>query len=384
MRGAVTIAGLLLAATAPSPASAQLWTAEARIGQLDFQLSPTGAPPATTMAVGLGAAAEDFRFGLSGGIPMGEEDPLWGALDLRDRSDIDVGAVTLGIEGGGQAFVQRYDQSIETPGGPFQPPTLTEEAVYGWGAAAQVLPFVAYRRGMARVEARAGGSFYRNALDDRSASRTVALGDVRVIAAPARAVALTVEARHFIAEEASYTFAGAGTVFTLPGLDLWGTVGTWLDDAATATPWSVGAAWSVAERLDLVVDAREDALDPVYGSAPRRSWSAAIRVRLAGEDAPPAEPVPAAYDGRTATIALPARDAGEAPRIAGDFTDWTPVAMSWDGERWVWRGALEPGVYEYAFVGPDGEWFVPASVPGRKDDGMGGWVALLIVEEPGS
>ena len=40
---------------------------------------------------------------------------------------------------------------------------------------------------------------------------------------------------------------------------------------------------------------------------------------------------------------------------------------------------LDPGVYNYAFVTPAGEWFVPESVAGRKSDGMGGHVAVLVV-----
>ncbi|HEY8485417.1 MAG TPA: hypothetical protein VIL13_12465 [Longimicrobiales bacterium] len=40
---------------------------------------------------------------------------------------------------------------------------------------------------------------------------------------------------------------------------------------------------------------------------------------------------------------------------------------------------VAPGVYHYAFVTADGKWFVPESVPGRKDDGMGGHVAVLVV-----
>ena len=37
------------------------------------------------------------------------------------------------------------------------------------------------------------------------------------------------------------------------------------------------------------------------------------------------------------------------------------------------------GRYHYAFVAEDGTWFVPESVPGRQDDGMGGHVAVLVV-----
>jgi len=45
----------------------------------------------------------------------------------------------------------------------------------------------------------------------------------------------------------------------------------------------------------------------------------------------------------------------------------------------VIRVPLTAGVYHYAFRSAGGEWFVPASVVGRRDDGMGGHVAVLVV-----
>jgi hypothetical protein len=36
-------------------------------------------------------------------------------------------------------------------------------------------------------------------------------------------------------------------------------------------------------------------------------------------------------------------------------------------------------VYHYAFRSHTGQWFVPASVAGRRDDGFGGHIAILVV-----
>lgn len=351
------------------------------MGRLEFRLSPSDVPPATSLAMGLGYVDGDRRVHLTAGVPLGEEDPLWGALDAHERTTLSFGALTLGVEASTQGFLQRYTSSVEAPGGPFTPPTLAEEVSYGWGLAAQALPFAGVRLGAVSLEARAGASFYRNGLGEQTADRTVGLGDLRLIAAPAAGLALTAETRHFRAEDGNWTFAGVGALVSAHGSDLWGRVGTWLDDAATTVPWSVGGATRLSERLDLMVEARQDALDPLYGSTPRRSWTAALRARLTRPPAPP-EPVPASYDGTTATIALGADNGGAEPRIAGDFNGWTPEPMVREGERWVWRGHLEPGVYEYAFVDPTGAWFVPESVAGRTADGMGGHVALLVVEEP--
>jgi hypothetical protein len=49
------------------------------------------------------------------------------------------------------------------------------------------------------------------------------------------------------------------------------------------------------------------------------------------------------------------------------------------GDAWVYSVTLEPGTYNYAFVDAQGEWFVPEKHPGRKSDGMGGVVAVLVV-----
>ena len=50
-----------------------------------------------------------------------------------------------------------------------------------------------------------------------------------------------------------------------------------------------------------------------------------------------------------------------------------------EGADWVLRVPLSAGVYHYTFQSATGEWFVPASAPGRRDDGFGGYVAVLVV-----
>jgi 1,4-alpha-glucan branching enzyme len=76
---------------------------------------------------------------------------------------------------------------------------------------------------------------------------------------------------------------------------------------------------------------------------------------------------------------LAVSSASSRPSIAGDFNEWKPAPMERDGDQWSYTVAVTRGVYNYAFVGADGSWFVPKDVPGRKDDGMGGYVAVLVV-----
>ena len=90
-------------------------------------------------------------------------------------------------------------------------------------------------------------------------------------------------------------------------------------------------------------------------------------------------PVPSKYEGGRATIRLAASESKTAPSIAGDFNAWKPAPMRREGGYWTYIVTVDPGVYQYAFVGESGEWFVPKSVAGRKDDGMGGHVAVLVV-----
>jgi 1,4-alpha-glucan branching enzyme len=79
-------------------------------------------------------------------------------------------------------------------------------------------------------------------------------------------------------------------------------------------------------------------------------------------------------------IAIPVSAApGAGVSIAGDFTGWQLAPMEREGSMWVVRLPIEPGVYRYAFRSDDGRWFVPESVASRRDDGMGGHVAVLVV-----
>jgi hypothetical protein len=124
---------------------------------------------------------------------------------------------------------------------------------------------------------------------------------------------------------------------------------------------------------------RRDTFDPLYRQPAQTSWSVGLSLQVGGAAPSAAPPVPAAYvDGR-ATLRLPVAASGAQPSIAGDFNDWTPAPMTRDGDHWTYTVALARGVYHYAFVDPAGGWFVPEGVPGRRDDGMGGHVAVLVV-----
>jgi 1,4-alpha-glucan branching enzyme len=79
-------------------------------------------------------------------------------------------------------------------------------------------------------------------------------------------------------------------------------------------------------------------------------------------------------------VQLPRDAADGAVYVAGDFSDWQPRPMRLTGDSWELALTLGAGVYHYSFIDANGRWFVPDSVPGRVDDGMGGHVAVLVVQ----
>ena len=98
-----------------------------------------------------------------------------------------------------------------------------------------------------------------------------------------------------------------------------------------------------------------------------------------GRVASPIRPIPATESGGV-LVTLRASDAPSGQiSIAGDFNNWQPTPMQREGDRWVVRLPIGAGVYHYAFRSSTGTWFVPSSTPGRRDDGMGGHVAVLMV-----
>jgi hypothetical protein len=191
-------------------------------------------------------------------------------------------------------------------------------------------------------------------------------------------VTLQLESRAWVDDRVTHGYVGAGLQYARGPISLWGSLGRWVSGGLDATAWTAGAGAEVAPGVTLQLGGRGNGFDPLYLSASRSSYWGGLSLRLGGRREV-AAPLPArTRDGR-AMIALPARDARGAPAIAGDFTGWKPVPMRREGSRWTWVGTLEPGVYHYAFVAEDGNWFVPESVPGRQKDGMGGWTAVLVV-----
>jgi hypothetical protein len=244
-----------------------------------------------------------------------------------------------------------------------------------------LLPVFDYGGPHPRAHVRSGLAQYRVRRGDADAVRTARVAELQLLILPTAALAVLPVARVVHAADANAArYAGVSSVVSAGRFGLSGSLGRWLDrDAEEAIAWLARATVRLDDRTTFSATARRDAFDPLTLQAPQTSWSLGFGVRLGALPARLTPPLPFAYENGRATIRLAATQSGTEPRIAGDFTGWTPQPMTRDGAYWTFAAELSPGVYHYAFVAENGEWFVPADTPGRTEDGMGGYVAVLVV-----
>lgn len=373
-------------ATGATPLPAQDWHLSAQAGRIRSVLDPSSAA-SESFALGLRFDDSNAGLRLSAGIPGNSSAALWGSAGGWKRLAPRFGGFRAGIDVAGNAFLtmDRAKSDVPLPG-PLNPPgppgapepSLADRA--GHALAGQALPVVGYEDARWQVHARAGVSRYAAEFSGQRLDRSVRLVDLQVTLMPASSVALVPAVQQFRAiGEPAFTYAGLSAIAASGMGTAWASIGQWSGANDIGRPWSAGGRLRLHPLIALEVGARHDAFDPLYLQPAQTSWSMGLSLRLGGRQRPVRPPVPAAYvDGR-ATIRLPVSASTKQPSIAGDFNNWKPVPMQRDGDHWSYVVALEPGVYNYAFVTAGGDWFVPESVAGRKSDGMGGHVAVLVV-----
>ncbi|HEX8245694.1 MAG TPA: glycogen-binding domain-containing protein, partial [Longimicrobium sp.] len=163
----------------------------------------------------------------------------------------------------------------------------------------------------------------------------------------------------------------------------WAYAGEWSGTDFPAPRLAFGAGASVRHRrARLEVGVRQEPMDPVYLSTPRRTWTVQLSHGIGRAPAPPqAPPVPAflpAVANGVAVFRLPRGEHPQPPVLVGDFSGWRPVAMTEEGDDWTVRVSLPPGAHHYGFRAADGTFFTPPGVP-TVDDGFGGTSAVLLV-----
>lgn len=379
MRPALATLALLLAA---QPATAQEWRGTARFGRVTHESTPAGASGNSSAVLGLSRTAARTWLGASVALPLGG-DPFWASLGGWRRLETH-GSAGLLLDLSASGFLQRQDATV-IPGTPAPsplplptaPPEPTRIDRSGQGLGGELMAG-GYAAGSGlRFEARGGVAAQHSRYGKATQERALPTADARLSLLFPR-VTLGVESRTWLDDGVSRTYAGGTLRYADGPVQLWGSLGGWTAGGPERLAWSAGGAAEVMPGVELQAGGRGNAFDPLYLTSTESSVWAGLALRLGGPRAPAAPVAERARDGRH-TIAIPARAATGTPSIAGDFNQWTPEPMRREGSRWVWTGALAPGVYHYAFVAADGTWFVPESVPGRQDDGMGGHVAVLVV-----
>jgi hypothetical protein len=181
-----------------------------------------------------------------------------------------------------------------------------------------------------------------------------------------------------------------------------------LEAYAGARVWSRGAGRGVygegsatlalSDRLALVFSGGRYPTDPIRGSISGRYASVALRLHSAAALPPTPRDLPSRPPsaGSSGSIDAPARvevlpqgdravrfvvrapDAGVV-EIAGDFTDWQPVALG-RGSDGIWAVVVRipKGIHRIAVRVDAGPWTAPAGAR-RADDDYGGEVGIFVV-----
>ena len=363
---------------------AQQWRVDVQAGRIRSALDPS--PRGTeSVAAGFGYDDATTAFRISTGLPTRDDAPYWGALGAVKRLAVTRSGLIAGVDLSGSGFMfQSKSGDRELGGGLLDPLPQQDDSRSGHALSGQVMPLIGFERGAFLAQARAGVSHYKATIADVTRDRTVRLADIQLTVRPSHELAISPVVKTFRAEnEEAATFAGVSAAIAQGRAGFWGNIGQWIAGADTASgsrsAWGTGASFRVMERATLTGSARRDGFDPLHLNPPQTSWNVGLSVAVGGRASSQRAPVPSSYESGLATIRLPVSASSSAPSVAGDFNSWKPAPMARGGKFWTYTVAAAPGVYNYAFVSGDGSWFVPENVPGRKDDGMGGHVAILVV-----
>lgn len=371
MRTLSLILALALGAFAPCRAAAQGWTLDVYGGRVAYDLATsTSGENGAVLGVRYRDADTGWLY-VSSGVPFGSDDSTWGAAGLGTRLSGDTGPVELGVDLGARGYLYRD-------------PVL---ASVGSGGLLGVRPLLGIGDRRASLQVRSGWVQYGSSFSGTSLSRGVHDSDLTLRLSLGSRARVSGTVRHVRADEDAYSFGGGRLAVGAGRFTGWTSVGAWTSEALPTVEWGVGASVRLDEggRATLGVSMRQEASDPVYWNAPRQRWTVGVSYGLGGRSHSRAESrralatvAPEITAGRV-TIRIPVDGSRAAPSIAGDFTGWMPVPMDRVGKHWKATFEVEPGVYQYAFRSPSGEWYVPESIPSRRPDGMGGHVALLVV-----
>ena len=362
-RLAASVALALVLSAAGRTAAAQPWAVDVSAGRLDYVALPADLGAAHLLGtLRYEAAPWNWVYG-GGALPLGPSDPLWTMAGAGARwwpARLSRPGAALGLDVHGEGFLFR-DRLVGQNGS---------------GASVDLLPFARLNAGTrAHVDVRAGWRGHTLSQAGVTTRRGVLETGARLTRAAV--VQLEADVRVVHADTTAYPFVGGAIqVGRAQSAQVRLHGGRWVGGGLSDMGWGAGLALPLGSQGTLWASVRQDTPDPLYWNSARRTWSVGLTRRLGRATSP----LPAITAPGMVTIRLAARDAGDGTvSVAGDFNGWTPAPMRREEDAWVLRLPLSAGVYHYAFRAADGRWFVPASIAGRRADGFGGHVAVLVV-----
>jgi hypothetical protein len=348
----------------PAAAAAQ-WTVEAAAGRALHD--PVSARVLTTSAsLGLSYAGQAGPWAyVSGGAPLEGGGPGWGAGGLGGWLGIRRGGLQVGLSAAGHGYA--YGGAGPNPAGS--------------GGTVELLPTVAWRGGVLSAELSSGFSGAADALGDSTDQRGFHDSAAQLAVTPLPGLTVGGDARWVRGEGGDWPYAGGSAELRQPWGAAWAYAGAWLGDGHPdpAAAYGAGVRVRVLPRTDVQASVRQEPFEPLYWTAPRRTWSVSLS-RSLGRRPRQERPLPrlADVDSGWAVFRLPRAVHPAPPSVMGDFSAWEPVSMTEEGDAWVARVRVEPGAYRYAFRTADGQVMVPDGAA-SVDDGFGGRSAVLVV-----
>jgi hypothetical protein len=359
---------LALVLSHPAASAAQGWRASVAAGRaVDDPVSARLGSNVASLGVDYADSVARWLY-LRAGTPLGSPGPAWGAGGAGTWLGIERGALTVGASLGGHLFGWNAADSVEA----------------GGGATVEVMPAVTFARGALRAELASGFVGTTGFSDSAGPARGLSESSARLIASVAPGVELSGEGRFLHAFDGDWRYAGVAAQAERGRWGAWGYAGSWLGRfPAPRTAYGVGAS-ARFRRTRLEAGVRQEPMDPLYLSTPRRTWNVQLsrgfgRVPAAPVRGPQPPPLvlPAVANG-VAVFRLPRSEYADAPALVGDFSRWQPVAMTAEGEWWTASVTLPTGVHHYGFRTAAGIFVVPAGAR-TVDDGFGGISAVLVV-----
>lgn len=368
LRSTPFISALFLFLFLPATSAAQGWSASVAAGRaVDDPVSARLGSSVASLGVDYADSAARWLY-LRAGTPLGSRGPGWGAAGAGTWLGIERGPLTLGASLAGHLFGWSSADSVES----------------GGGATGEVMPAVTYARGILRAELASGFVGTTSLSDSSGPSRGLSESSARLIASVAPGVELSGEGRYLHAADGDWRYAGAAVEAERGRWGAWGYAGSWLGSfPAPRAAYGIGAS-ARHGRTKLEASVRQEPMDPLYLSTPRRTWSVQLsrgfgRVPAAPVRSPQPPPLvlPSVANG-VAVFRLPRSEHPQPPSLVGDFSGWRPVAMTAEGDWWTASVTLPTGVHHYAFRTATGAIVVPPGAP-TVDDGFGGTSAVLVV-----